>query len=59
MEGKKLDEVQEDSKKMKSVLDKLKNTPEMVDSLKTIFKGTELILCQNHLNLCLNPIIDR
>ncbi len=32
---------------------------EMVDSLKTIFKGTELILCQNHLNLCLNPIIDR
>lgn len=56
MEGKKLDEVQEDSKKMKSVLDKLKNTPEMVDSLKTM-NGIDIHELNKLINN-LNTVVD-
>jgi hypothetical protein len=56
MEGKNLEDVQEDSKKMKSVLDKLKNTPEMVDSLKTL-NGIDIHELNKLINN-LNTVVD-
>jgi flagellin-like hook-associated protein FlgL len=51
LEGRDLSLVQEDSKKMKSVLDKIKANPEIVDSLKTL-NGIDI----NELNKLINNL---
>lgn len=51
MEGRELKDIQEDSKTMKSVLDKIKGSPEIVDSLKTL-NGIDI----NELNKLINNL---
>ena len=56
LEGRELSLVQEDSKKMKSVLDKIKENPEIVDSIKTL-NGIDIHELNKLINN-LNSVVD-